>query len=119
MTTLPDLRAEIAAAVTGVGIPCEPYPPDAPSPPCAFVDTVTVNRDQMQYASTGVASVRLTHLGLRNDRESAGAELEGRVAEVSTLLTGLGCRVVEIVSGLTQIGGVDLPAVQYAMLVNI
>lgn len=110
-------RAAIAGQVSSAGAPCLPYPPDNPSPPIAFIDTLSLDYASGQsfgLPSAGTAVV--VACGQRHDMPAATAGLESAAGGVVAALHALpGLRVTGVRSGVATIARTELPAVSYTV----
>lgn len=110
MIDLAAARLAVAAAITGAGLHCSPYTPDAPVPPCAFIDTLELS---MLPAYGGQAQVEFTVVAVeqRHDTEEGTRALEGRAAAFAAAVEALpGALLTGLQSGSTTIGGTEVPA---------
>lgn len=118
-------RVALAEAVTAGGLPCLPYPTDNPSPPLAWVDSLTGDfLTDTEFVGTffmpGTIEASIVSLAQRNDLPGAVAYLEGLVSPVIEQLQAVpGLKVRGWVSGAISVGGQDLPAVTYRVLFNL
>jgi len=124
MSALDDSRTELANAVTAAGIECLPYPPDAPAPPLAFVDNLTMDFTANTYAQSfcvpGLVTATIVTIAQRNDMPGSTNYLEGFIPAVLDSLFGIaGLRIVSAQSGQANVGGQDLPAVVYVVQFGI
>lgn len=104
-------RQAIADAVTAAGCVCTPYPPDAPVPPVAFVEGVSLAFVDA-FCTVAQATFSLVLAEQRNDRESGMRDLESLLPNVVAGLSAIqGLVLSEAQSGTTQIGGQEVPAV--------
>ena len=122
MPTLDEARQALATAVSAGGLTCLPYPPDAPSPPIAFVDTIAVDftggavAGVGYFCAPGLAVATIITVAQRQDRPGGIALLEGYVPNVLDQLAGIpGVRLVMTASGSATIAGQDLPSVFYTV----
>jgi hypothetical protein len=117
MSTLTEARQVLADAVTGAGLPCEPYPPDNTIAPAAFVDRMTVDYTGggASFCAPGVAEATIVTLAQRHDRAESTEYLEGLLVPVAAALAAAGARVTGAASGSTAIAGHDVPALIYTV----
>ena len=115
MSGITGARQALAHAVSGAGIDCTAYPPDALTPPAAYVDSVAVDYSSgagWSFCAQGLASASVVAVAQRNDRAGSTAGLEDRVPAILQALADLdGVRVLSVESGSAEIGGSTLPAV--------
>ncbi len=114
MSSIPEARQAVAAAVTAAGIPCEPYPPDTttPSPTgAAWIDTVVINAAAGGFCGLGDAEITVVAVGARNDRTGTLLMLEDQVPALVAALSAVpGLAVTGLQSGSTEVGQQMLPA---------
>lgn len=103
-------RLAVAAAISGTGFECSPYTPDAPVPPCAFIDSVELT---MAAAYGGQAQIGFTVVAVeqRHDTEEGTRTLEGLAPAFAAAVEALpGALLTGLQSGSTTIGGAEVPA---------
>lgn len=119
MAGLTDARASLAAAVSTAGIDCAAYPPDALTPPMAYVDTLSVDYNTgtgWSFCEQGIAQAAVVAVAQRNDRAGSTQLLEDLVPAVLKALAGVtGVRVLTVESGSTEVAGTTLPAVIFSV----
>lgn len=119
MGAVTDVRAALADAVTVAGLPCTPYPPDALSPPAAFVDSLSIDfagGSGFSFCLSGLARGSIVTVAQRNDKAGATQFLEDLMGPILEQLEEMdGMRVVSVDSGTANVSGVDLPSVVYSV----
>lgn len=116
MNSLADAREALAAAVTGAGLHCLPYPPDNPSPPIGWVDQLGIDYGTATTFNLAPVIATVVTCGLRNDRTNTTTALEALVGTTVAALRALpGVQVASVQSGETEIGKTELPAVIYTV----
>ena len=115
MAGITEARKALAHAVSGAGIDCTPYPPDALAPPAAYVDSVSVDYSSgtgWSFCAQGLAQATVVAVAQRNDRAGSMQALEDLVPAILSGVEGIkGVRVLAVESGSSEIGGATLPAV--------
>jgi len=124
VAALEDARVELATAVTAAGFECLPYQPDAPAPPIAFVENLTIdltgNSVAQSFCVPGIATATIVTIAQRNDWPGSTNYLEGHVEAVLASLYGLGgLRILSVQSGQANVGGQELPTVVYVVQFGI
>ena len=117
MMGLGDAREALAQAVGAAGIVCTAYPPDAPTPPVAFVDALSIDyQTPTGFCLMGMAQATIVTLAQRNDRQGSTQYLEALVGPITEILSDIaGLKLVSASSGVTQVAGNDIPAVVYTV----
>jgi hypothetical protein len=112
-------RVAIAQAVQSAGLECAPYAPDAPVPPCGFVDDVEAAFLD-SFCGAAQAEFQLVLVEQRNDRAEGLANLEAVLPSVLQQLTVVpGIYVTFLKTGTTQIGGLEMPAVSITVRADL
>jgi hypothetical protein len=110
-----DAREALAGAVTAAGLECQPYPPDAPSAPQAWIDTLSVDYAQgagWSFCMPGAGTAAIVTVGQRHDKAASTRALEDLIPLILAQLDEVvGVRVTGIQSGTVQITGQDMPSV--------
>lgn len=119
MSAVTDARDQLAAAVTAAGLDCTAYPPEAPSAPASWIDSVAVDYAAgggFSFCYGGAARATILSVGQRHDKAGASYTLEAAIPAVITALETIpGVRVETVDSGTAQVAGQDMPAVIYSV----
>lgn len=125
MTTLKDIRIELAEAVETVGLPCTPYLSDIVVPPCAMVGRRQMSPDLVFGESTQIAALTV-HVFVQRSEEGDGQEqldeymdrdgalsIKAAVENGDNWSTALGVDYCKLISwGEPQLG-VDISGAEY------
>ena len=112
---LDEVRRRVAEAVTGAGVICTAYPADAPVPPAAWVDQVSLDYQTVSsFCLPNQINFSVITCEQRNDRAEGIKNLESFVTKIVEAVEGLGAvRTIAVESGTTNVGSADVPAVAY------
>ena len=114
MTTLAELRQEIATAVTVTGlVTCLPYPPDTLAPPVAWIDAVNVQWITGNPFCVASVDAVVQHVVARNDSQSALTEVEAAIPDITEALEKADITVSAVNTGTVEVSGQQLVAASY------
>lgn len=115
MNGLGEAREQLAAAASTSAVPVHPYPPDAVSAPCGWVDAVQADYQQAgSFCLPALVTCQVVLVGQRHDRPGTTAILEARIQPTVDALTDIpGVLVTGVESGSADIGGESVPAVTF------
>lgn len=121
MSALTDARQVLADAVTGTGLQCAAYAPDALVAPGAWIDSLTIDYDTAgSFCVPGQVEAVVIAVGQRNDRARSAQLLDELQPDVvEALETVEGVRVTQVQSGTAEVNGQTLPAVLYTTQFHI
>lgn len=121
MNGIGEAREQLAAAASQPGVPVFPYPPDAASAPCGWVDGLQIDYETAgSFCLPGTVTCQVVLVGQRHDRPGTTATLETSIQPTVDALADIpGVLVTGVESGAAEIGGETVPSVMFNLRFHI